>query len=82
MAIKIERKIVKYNVQKPEDKAAAEQRLADAKASGTSGEGEVFRDKNGRTAKVIRMHEKLERPEMLVGSTYRSKLRSPTTRCT
>jgi hypothetical protein len=76
MAIKIDRKIVKYTVLKPEDKAAAEKaekQLADARASGSANEGEVFKDKNGRTAKVIRMHEKLERPEMLVGSTYKIK---------
>ena len=34
---------------------------------------ELVRDKNGRTAKVIRMHEKLERPEVLIGSTYKIK---------
>ena len=71
MAIKIDRKIVKYNVQKPEDKAA--EKPAEAKAlSAVPGE-ETFRDKNGKTAKVIRMHEKLERPEVLIGSTYKIK---------
>ncbi len=69
---KIDRKIVKYAVQKPEDKAAAE-KAAEAKASAQASEPEVVRDKNGRTAKVIRMHEKLERPEVLVGSTYKIK---------
>ena len=34
---------------------------------------EFVRDKNGHTAKVIRMHEKLERPEVLIGSTYKIK---------
>ena len=79
MAIKIDRKIVKYSVQKPEETPAAKgaeakaiDKAADAKLSAGPGE-ELLRDKNGRTAKVIRMHEKLERPEMLVGSTYKIK---------
>jgi len=88
MAIKIDRKIVKYTVQKPEDKAAADKAAADkaaaAKAAAAKaaearsapppgGEPEVVRDKHGHTAKVIRMHEKVERPEVLVGSTYKIK---------
>jgi hypothetical protein len=72
MAIKIDRKIVKYSVQKPEDKAAAE-KAAQPRAAAAASEPEVVRDKNGRTAQVIRMHEKLERPEVLVGSTYKIK---------
>jgi hypothetical protein len=85
MAIKIDRKIVKYQVQKPEDKApdkaaekaasearASEARAAD-KAAEKAAESELVRDKNGHTAKVIRMHERLERPEVLVGSTYKIK---------
>jgi hypothetical protein len=106
MSIKIERKIVKYSVHKPEDKPAAKPTDADAAAApspaaaapvaarasvarvpearaaaapqlatsqSAAGETELVRDKNGRTAKVIRMHEKLERPEVLVGSTYKIK---------
>jgi hypothetical protein len=72
MTIKIERKIVKYQVQKPEDKPAdkaPEMKLVPSAAP----ESEEVRDKNGRTAKVIRMHEKLERPEMLIGQTYKIK---------
>jgi hypothetical protein len=80
---KIDRKIVKYRVQKPEDKpaekavvattsSAAADKAADAKLPAITDE-ETFRDKDGRTAKVIRMHEKLERPEMLIGSTYKIK---------
>ncbi|HXY76280.1 MAG TPA: hypothetical protein VEH54_05180 [Steroidobacteraceae bacterium] len=68
---KIDRKIVKYQVQKPEEKPAAA--AAQAPAAPQGGEPEIVRDKNGGTAKVIRMHEKLERPEMLVGSTYKIK---------
>ncbi|MFZ0007826.1 MAG: hypothetical protein WAK94_06285 [Steroidobacteraceae bacterium] len=100
MTVKIERKIVKYSVHKPEDKPAAKPTDADAAAPSpaaaapvavrataarvpearaaaalqcAAGETELVRDKNGRTAKVIRMHEKLERPEVLVGSTYKIK---------
>ena len=77
MAIKIERKIVKYQVQKPEDKpvtkAADKDKTPEIKLVPQSGESEEVRDKNGRTAKVIRMHEKLERPEMLIGQTYKIK---------
>jgi hypothetical protein len=69
---KIDRKIVKYSVQKPENKPATD-KVAEAKVSAQSGEPELVRDKNGRTAKVIRMHERLERPEVLVGSTYKIK---------
>src|SRR5690349_24314298 len=69
---KIDRKIVKYAVQKPEEKPAAD-KSTDPKAPAQPSEPEVVRDKNGKTAKVIRMHEKLERPEMLIGSTYKIK---------
>ncbi|HTW38085.1 MAG TPA: hypothetical protein VMD49_05915 [Steroidobacteraceae bacterium] len=65
MTIKIGKKIVKYEVQRPEDKPA--ERAAAAP------EAEMVKDKAGRTAKVIRMHERLERPEVLVGSTYKIK---------
>src|SRR6185437_13711069 len=78
MTTRIDRKIVKYRVQKPEHKAGVKapdtpaDKAEDAKVPAASGE-EVVRDRNGRTAKVIRMHEKLERPEMLIGSTYKIK---------
>jgi len=81
MAIKIERKIVKYQVQKPEDKAAEKaaarpaekDKAPEMKLVPAPAESEEVRDKSGRTAKVIRMHEKLERPEMLIGQTYKIK---------
>src|SRR5438477_5766700 len=87
MTIKIDRKIIKYQVQKPEDKppdkpseaqaaaakAASEARIAAEARASQSGEPELVRDKNGHTAKVIRMHERLERPEVLIGSTYKIK---------
>ena len=76
MTIKIDRKIVKYQVQKPEDTARLQPGLSAQEAAKTSGPPpaeELVRDKNGHTAKVIRMHEKLERPEVLIGSTYKIK---------
>src|SRR5712672_2468281 len=65
--MKIEKRIVKYRVRKPDEKPG------DAKTSVVANDPDVFRDKNGKTAKVIRMHEKLERPEVLIGSTYKIK---------
>lgn len=57
---KIENKIVGYAVQKPEEKKAEPKKVVRAESE------------PGR-AEIIRMHEKLERPEMLVGSTYKVK---------
>ncbi len=80
MAIKIEKKIVKYEVQKPGEALAAAAASAAANSTATAasptavaaGSG-VPKDKAGRSAKVIRMHEEIQRPEMLVGSTYKIK---------
>jgi hypothetical protein len=52
-AMKIDKKIVKYRVRKPEEKPAE----AKGRAS----------------AKVIRMTEEIQRPEVLIGSTYKIK---------
>ncbi len=62
MAIKIDKKITGYNVVKPEDKVAATPVTAAAPAE-------------PRQAEVIQMHESVERPETLVGSTF--KVKSP-----
>jgi hypothetical protein len=62
MAIKIEKKIKGYNVVKPEDKAAPAPASVPVKEAAP-------------VAEVIQMHESLERPETLVGSTY--KIKSP-----
>ena len=56
-AHRIEKKITGYRVAKPEEKAAPP----------------VLRREDAPESKVIRMHEKLERPEMLVGATYKIK---------
>ena len=66
MAVKIEKKIKGYSVVRPEDKAAA------AKADAVPREQA---EATLATADVIQMHEKIERPEVLVGSTY--KIKSP-----
>jgi hypothetical protein len=79
MSIKIAKKIVKYSVEKPQDKAekeaaanaAAEAAAAAARASGI--EPDMVKDRTGRMAKIIRMHESVERPEVLIGSTFKIK---------
>ena len=59
--IKIEKKIVGYSVKRQEEKAEKQK-------------PEFRREpRQGDRAEVIRMHEKLERPEVLVGSTYKVK---------
>src|SRR6204780_2291930 len=61
---RIDKKIVKYRVQKPEDKEAAKNAAPPE---------QLAHGRDGRTAKVIRMHEEIQRPEMLIGSTYKKK---------
>ena len=64
MAIKIDKKITGYNVVKPEDK------VADA-----AGSAKQATPAAPKQAEVIQMHESVERPETLVGSTF--KVKSP-----
>jgi hypothetical protein len=64
MAIKIDKKITSYNVVKPEDK------VADA-----AGSAKQATPAAPKQAEVIQMHESVERPETLVGSTF--KVKSP-----
>jgi len=61
MSVKIEKKIVGYSVA---DKSANRDEIENTDAI----EGE-----QDTTANVVHMHEKLQRPEMLVGSTYKIK---------
>src|SRR5687768_2500340 len=65
MAIKISKKIKGYSVQKPED---AKREAAAAAAAPVV--VAVTPESN-----IVQMHEKLERPEVLIGSTY--KIKSP-----
>jgi len=67
MAVRIDRKIKGYSVQTPEDRAR-EAIKADAVPRAVI-EAEI------PTADVIQMHERIERPEVLIGSTY--KIKSP-----
>src|SRR6185369_517214 len=62
-AMKIDKKIVKYRVSKPEQKPADAAATADVTA---------LKGK-GPSAKVIRMTEEIQRPEVLIGSTYKIK---------
>ncbi|MBB1087110.1 NrdJb [Lysobacter sp. SG-8] len=69
MTVKIDKKIKGYSVVTPEDKARqAEAAKAEAVRRETA-EAEAQSDN------VIQMHERIERPETLVGSTY--KLKTP-----
>jgi hypothetical protein len=77
-AIKIDKKIAKYRVQKPEDKAAEAAAAAAAAAPAPAPVKfepavEMTHDRQGRSSKVVRMTEEVQRPEMLVGSTYKIK---------
>ena len=66
MAVKIDKKIKGYAVVSPEEKARATQGAAIAR---DVAEAEL------PSADVIQMHERIERPEVLIGSTY--KIKSP-----
>ncbi len=60
MSIKIKRKIVGYDIVQPADETPASPLPASPTPAATDG-------------KIVRMHEKVERPEMLIGSTYKIK---------
>jgi len=62
--ITISKKITKYRVEKPADAAAkaAEEKKAEVT---------TLRSKDG--SNVIDMHERLQRPDVLIGSTYNIK---------
>ncbi|MGI8561840.1 MAG: NrdJb, partial [Luteimonas sp.] len=66
MAVKIDQKIKGYAVVTAEEKEKA--------IAGTSVAREVA-EAERQSADVIQMHERIERPEVLVGSTY--KIKSP-----
>ncbi|HEY2345437.1 MAG TPA: NrdJb [Xanthomonadaceae bacterium] len=68
MSIKIEKKISGYAVVKPEDKAAPTYTEVTDAAAEIAPIGIAM-------AEVIQLHERVERPEVLVGSTY--KIKSP-----
>src|SRR6188508_2285854 len=72
-AIKIDKKIAKYRVQKPADPAAAAPAAEAAPVAKFEPAVEMTHDRQGRSSKVVRMTEEVQRPEMLVGSTYKIK---------
>ncbi len=66
MTVKISDKIVGFNVIKPEDEKPVESPpRAQVSESLDTGSGDK--------AKIVRMHEKVVRPEMLIGNTYKIK---------
>jgi hypothetical protein len=67
---KFEKKIVKYRVQKPEIAEKVEAERAEAEKQLPVREARARKEGSG---KVVRIHEKLERPEVLIGSTYKIK---------
>jgi len=70
MAVKIDQKIKGYAVLTPEDKARdAAPPVAAASVTQPAAEAEL------PVAEVIQMHERIERPDVLIGSTY--KIKSP-----
>src|SRR5688500_17414869 len=73
MAVKIDKKIKGYAVVTPEDKA----RESAAPVSGESVPRSTIEAEVSAKpmADVIQMHERIERPEVLIGSTY--KIKSP-----
>jgi len=69
MAIKIDKQIVDYDV-----KASAKPSSAEALSASAGSPAPASRlSAPLKSAEVIQMHERLERPEMLVGSTYKIK---------
>ena len=64
--MKLDGKIVEYRIEQPKDEAAEEV----AEAAPAIDVSELTTSADG---KVVRMHEKLDRPEMLRGSTYKVK---------
>ena len=71
-AIKIDKKIAKYRVHKPAEIAAA----APVEPAGIvklEPAVEMTKGKDGRSAKVVRMTEEVQRPEFLIGATYKIK---------
>ncbi len=66
MSIKIDQRIVDYNVIKPEEKSAGSASSTEA-APGLTAALDAAQDR------VVQMHEKVVRPEMLVGNTYKIK---------
>ena len=65
MVVEISRKIVSYEVLNAENQKS--------QCNDAVSEKENDQEPDTETAEIIQMHEKLERPEMLLGSTYKIK---------
>ncbi len=70
MSIEIKNKIVGYEVVSKEEKASKDTAAAE-KTNEAAAEPEPA--KKTESAEIIQMHEKLQRPDMLLGSTYKIK---------
>ena len=68
MSVKIDRKIVGYDIVKPEDAAASTPAPPPAPPPAPDS-----RKPAGASGNITHMHEKVERPEVLVGGTYKIK---------
>ena len=64
MTVRIQKKIVGYSVATPEDSK-----------EGKAGAAQAAEPARKASADVIQMHERIERPDVLIGSTY--KIKSP-----
>jgi hypothetical protein len=62
MSTHIEKRIVKFRVSKPEEPNG-----------GKAADADMSTARDGRRAKVVRLTEEVQRPEMLIGSTYKIK---------
>ena len=71
MSIKIEKKIVGYDVMKPDQKQD-EQSSANMVQTEVATISDTTKEK-GEETKIVQMHERVVRPEMLIGSTYKIK---------
>ena len=65
MTTRIDKRIVKYRVSRPEEPGSAGAKPAP--------DAEMSTARDGRRAKVVRLTEEVQRPEMLIGSTYKIK---------
>ncbi len=71
MNIKIDSKIVGYEVVTATQNKTEAPPSADTAATITDTTAETTVNKNSEMAKIVQMHEKVVRPEMLIGSTYK-----------
>ena len=73
MALKIDKKIVGYNVVKEEQPVKSDDAAANLTDEAKEQVQTTIDDEANLPSNVVRMHEKVARPEMLLGSTYKIK---------